>query len=162
MGRLWHILILALKRNGFSRAEYIRKNQIFKKIGKNCYYHPLIIPAESDLISMGDNVVVATGVQLITHDMTYTLFGNDEGLEERIGKGKYPYYTASIHIGNNVMIGANSLIMPGVNIGNNVVIGGGTVVTKDIPDGVIVGGVPAKRIGDYWDLAMKRKKEMKE
>ena len=125
MGRLLHILILALKRNGFSRAEYIKKKHLFNRIGKNCYYHPFIIPAESNLISMGDNVVVATGVQLITHDMTYTLFGNDEGLEERIGKGKYPYFTAPICIGNNVMIGANSLIMPGVNIGSNVVIGGG-------------------------------------
>ena len=49
-------------------------------------------------------------------------------------------------IGNNVMIGVHSLIMPGVHIGNNVIIAGHCVVTKDIPDGAVVAGVPAKQI----------------
>lgn len=49
-----------------------------------------------------------------------------------------------VTIGNDVWIGRRAMIMPGVNIGNGVVIGAGAVVTKDVPDYCIVGGVPAK------------------
>lgn len=156
MSRMWAMLMLFLKREGFARAEYIRKKNLFGSIGKNCYYHPYTIPAESKLISMGDNVILSKGVELITHDMSYALLGNDEKLAEDIGDGEYPYYKKGITIGSNVMIGANSLIMPGVTIGSRVVVGGGTVVTKDIPDGVVVAGVPAKVIGDYLEFAKKR------
>ncbi|MCC8089249.1 MAG: CatB-related O-acetyltransferase [Rikenellaceae bacterium] len=51
-----------------------------------------------------------------------------------------------INIGNDVFIGANVMILDGVNIGNGAVIGAGSVVTKDIPDYAITGGVPAKII----------------
>ena len=51
-----------------------------------------------------------------------------------------------VTIGNDVWIGANCTILPGVNIGNNVVIAAGAVVTKDVPDNCVVGGVPAKVI----------------
>ena len=54
----------------------------------------------------------------------------------------------SIKIGNDVWIGGNVTILPGVNIGNNVVIAAGAVVTKDVPDNCVVGGVPAKKIKD--------------
>ncbi len=51
-----------------------------------------------------------------------------------------------VTIGDNVWIGGNACIMPGVTIGNNVVIGAGSVVTKDIPDNVIAAGNPCKII----------------
>ena len=51
-----------------------------------------------------------------------------------------------VKIGNDVWIGGNCTILPGVTIGNNVVIAAGAVVTKDVPDNSIVGGVPAKVI----------------
>ena len=51
-----------------------------------------------------------------------------------------------IHIGNDVWIGARVIILPGVKIGNHCIIGAGSVVTKDVPDYAIVGGVPAKII----------------
>lgn len=53
-----------------------------------------------------------------------------------------------ITIGNDVWIGGNCTILPGVTIGNNVVIAAGSVVTKDIPDNCVVAGVPAKKIKD--------------
>lgn len=55
------------------------------------------------------------------------------------------------------MIGAHSIIMPNVRIGNCVVIAAGSIVTKDIPDNTVVGGVPAKGIGSFEDLVEKRK-----
>lgn len=53
---------------------------------------------------------------------------------------------APIVVGNNVMIGMNSIIMTGVNIGDNVIIGAHSVGTKDVPENSIVAGVPAKTI----------------
>jgi maltose O-acetyltransferase len=55
-------------------------------------------------------------------------------------------YTRPIVIKDNVWIGASATINPGVTIGNNVVVGAGAVVTKDVPDNVVVAGVPAKVI----------------
>lgn len=114
VSRKWTLLMLFLKRNGFERAKYIKKKNIFKHIGEDCYYHPFAIPAESKLISLGDNVVIAKGVELVTHDMSYSLLRNDKSLEKMIGQGEYMYYTDKITIGNNVMIGVNSVIVSGI------------------------------------------------
>lgn len=51
-------------------------------------------------------------------------------------------------VGQHVWIGGNVTILPGITIGNNVVVAAGAVVTKDIPDNALVGGVPAKKIKD--------------
>lgn len=63
-----------------------------------------------------------------------------------------------ITIGDRVHIGWNSIIMPNVHVGNDCIIGCGSVVTKDIPDGMIVAGVPAKiikSVDDYYEKAKK-------
>ncbi len=51
-------------------------------------------------------------------------------------------------IGDDVWIGGNAIILPGVTIGNNVIVAAGAVVTKDVPDNCVVGGIPAKKIKD--------------
>ena len=56
----------------------------------------------------------------------------------------YMAKAAPVRIGNDVWIGGNVTILPGVTIGNNVVVAAGAVVTKDVPDNAVVGGVPAK------------------
>ena len=53
---------------------------------------------------------------------------------------------ASIIIGNNVYIGSNALVLPGITIGDNVIIGAGAIVTHDIPSNVVAIGIPAKPI----------------
>lgn len=53
---------------------------------------------------------------------------------------------APIHIGKNVWIGANAMVLPGVTIGDGAVIAAGAIVTKDVPANTIVGGIPAKKI----------------
>lgn len=156
MKRLWHMLMLLFCREGFKRAEYIKQHKLFGDIGENCYYHPFLIPAESKMVRFGDNVIISKDVELVTHDMSYALFKHDKTIRDKIGEGCFPYYTDTITMGNNVMVGAKAMIMPGVHIGNNVIIGG-AVVTHDVPDGVIVAGVPARIIGDYYVYANKRR-----
>lgn len=55
-------------------------------------------------------------------------------------------YPSPIHIGKNVWIGSHATILPGRTIGDNAIVAAGAVVTKDVPEGAIVGGVPAKII----------------
>lgn len=63
-----------------------------------------------------------------------------------MGRRQHLAIATPIHIGDDVWIGGNVTILPGVTIGNNVVVAAGAVVTKDVPDNCVVGGVPAKVI----------------
>lgn len=79
----------------------------------------------------------------INHDITSTLFNKMENVN------KYKKRTGAIHIGNNVFIGARSMILYDVKIGNNVIVGAGSLVNRDIPDGSVVAGIPARVIGRF-------------
>lgn len=88
-------------------------------------------------ITLGDNVHITREVLFVTHDGGTLLYRNQfPDLE----------ITAQISVGNNVYIGVRSIILPGVKIGNNCIIAAGSVVTKEVPDNSVVGGVPAKLI----------------
>jgi len=93
--------------------------------------------SEPYLIEIGDDVTITRGVCFVNHDGGVAVFRKDLPGLNVYGR---------IIIGNNVFIGINSIIMPGVKIGNNVVIGAGSIVNKDIPDNVVVAGIPAKVI----------------
>lgn len=99
------------------------------------------------LITIGNNVTMAPHVQILSHDASTKPFLN----YTKLGR---------VNIGNNVFIGAKSIILPNVNIGNNVVIGAGSIVTKDIQDNVVVAGVPAKVICSLEEYLEKNKKNM--
>lgn len=89
-------------------------------------------------VYIGDNVMIGPNTLITTvgHPL------DPEARRKHMGIAK------PVHIGNDVWIGGNVTILPGVSIGNNVVVGAGAVVTKDIPDNCVVGGVPAKKIKD--------------
>lgn len=78
-------------------------------------------------------------------------------LEKKFKKSIFPQNRGCIEVGDNVMIGANSTVLPNVRIGSNVIIGAGSIVTKDIPDNSVAAGVPCRVIGKFEDLVEKRK-----
>ncbi len=90
------------------------------------------IQAKNGII-LGDNVKLGPGVGVISANHRTDNYGLWE-------KGP------PVVIGDNVWIGMNCVILPGVNIGNNVVIGAGSIVTKDIPSHVVAAGNPCKII----------------
>lgn len=88
-----------------------------------------------------DNVMIGLGTLISTVNHPLTPMGR----RQHLGIAK------PVRISNDVWIGGNVTILPGVTIGNNVVVAAGAVVTKDIPDNTLVVGVPAKKIRDLED-----------
>lgn len=107
------------------------KNITFGKdvfINSGCHFQDQGGITIGDGCLIGHNVVLAT----INHDL----------MPENNRKNHY----APIHIENHVWIGSNATVLPGVTIGDWAVVAAGAVVTKDVPEQTIVGGVPAKLI----------------
>ena len=150
-------LMMYLIPSAQKRTEWLKKNKVFFSMGENFYYHTKDIPAEPYLLSLHDNVRVAANVRFITHDMIGVMVNKIDGFKQKYGRMKY--YIGSIEVYENVMIGADSTIMYDVKIGPNAIIAAGSVVTKDVPEGTIVGGNPAKVIGKFEDFVIKRNKK---
>lgn len=123
-----------------SNIEYARI--IGVTIGKDCRIYTKLFGSEPWLVSIGSKVTVSRNVLFITHDGASWLANDHKGRRFKYNK---------IYIGNNVMIGAHSIIMPGVRIDDNVIVAAGSVVTKSVPEGSVVGGNPAKYIKDFRD-----------
>lgn len=107
----------------------------------------IIDPSHCYHITIGDNVTLAPRVHILAHDTsTYVFFGKTRA--------------ANVTIGNDVFVGASSIILPGVHIGNRVIIGAGSIVTKDIPDNSVAVGNPAKVLCSVDDYLAKEKAKM--
>ncbi|MGF1704164.1 sugar O-acetyltransferase [Photobacterium makurazakiensis] len=129
-------------------------NDLLAEVGEGCYIEPplranwgkhthlgnhvyanfnLTLVDDTD-IYIGDHVMIAPNVTIATAGHPI-----DPDLRRQVAQFNIP-----VHIGNNVWIGAGSVILPGVHIGENTVIGAGSVVTKDIPENVVAVGNPCR------------------
>jgi acetyltransferase-like isoleucine patch superfamily enzyme len=98
---------------------------------------PGMFGTEPWLITLGNNVHIVSGCQFVNHDGGVLILRHlHPDLE----------LTKPIKVGNNVYLGINCLILPGVTIGDNVIVGAGSVVTRDIPANSVAAGVPARVI----------------
>lgn len=125
-------------------VNYLRK-YVGIHIGDNCeVYRSANFGTEPYLIFIGNHVRINSGVHFINHD------GGCWVLRHGISDYENIYHDVDkigiIRIANNVHIGTNGFIMPGVTIGNNVIIGCCSVVTHDVPDNSVVAGIPARFI----------------
>ena len=110
------------------------------KIGKNVFINSGCCFQDQGGIEIGDNVLIGQQVVIATlnHDL--------------IPQKRANMLPAPIKIGNDVWIGAHATILSGVTIGNGAVVAAGAVVTKDVPENTVVGGVPAKIIKTIGDI----------
>lgn len=114
---------------------YFRKSNksIEYKIGNKKFHNSLIDSLVPDFVEIGDNFVSGPGSIVLAHDAS---------LFFHIGK----YRVEKTKIGDNVFVGANAVIMPGITIGDGAIIGAGSVVTHDVEAYSVVAGTPAKKI----------------
>jgi galactoside O-acetyltransferase len=129
--------------------------EMFCSVGKNCYIEP---PLHSNWagahVHLGDNFYANFNLTLVDDEHIY--IGDNVMIAPNvvIATASHPIYPTlrttgaqfnlPVHIGNRVWIGAGAIILPGVTIGDDTVIGAGSVVTKDIPSGVVAVGNPCK------------------
>lgn len=111
------------------------------EVGENFFANYNLIILDVGKVKIGANAQIAPNVSIYTAGHPVHPDSRNSGYE----------YGIPVTIGDNVWIGGNTCIMPGVTIGNNVVIGGGSVVTKDIPDNMIAVGNPCKVIREITE-----------
>ena len=149
------------------RAEMLKK--LFAEVGENCYIEsPYFANWGGHHVHLGSNIYANAGLKLVDDTPIYigdnTMIGPNVVLAtaghpidpELRGRGLQ--YNLPVHVGRNCWLGAGVIVMPGISIGDNTVIGAGSVVTKDIPAGVVAVGNPCKvlrEVGEkdkiyYW------------
>jgi acetyltransferase-like isoleucine patch superfamily enzyme len=116
------------------------------EIGENFYSNFNCTILDGAKVTFGDNVFIAPNCGFYTAGHPLDVEQRNQGLE----------YAYPITVGNNVWIGAQVAVMPGVTIGDNTVIGAGSVVTKDIPAGVVAAGNPCRVIREITEADSKK------
>ena len=133
------------------RGEYTTEKLISMgmTVGKNFKRLNGVIldPGHCWLIEIGDNVTLAPRVHVLCHDASTKQFLD----YTKIGR---------VTIGDNVFIGAESVILPGVTVGNNVIIGANSTVTHDIPENSVAVGSPARVICSLDEYLAKERVRM--
>lgn len=137
--------------------------EMFAEIGEGCYIEP---PLRSNFgghhVHFGRQVYANFNLTLVddTHIYVgdYTMIGPNVTIATAghpllpMLRQKGLQYNASVRIGKNCWIGAGAILLPGVTVGDDTVIGAGSVVTKDIPSGVVAVGSPCRvlrQIGEH-------------
>jgi len=111
------------------------------EIGENFYTNFNCVILDGAKVTFGDNVFIAPNCGFYTAGHPIDTKRRNQGLE----------FAYPITVGDNVWFGGGVQVMPGVTIGNDVVIGAGSVVTKDIPSGVVAVGNPCKILRNITD-----------
>lgn len=109
------------------------------QIGDGCFFEFDFQLSCASRISIGRDVLAA-GRVFITD--------NDHGRDPKTHRLRQPILTAPVDIGNYVWLGQNACILKGVSLGDGCIVAAGAVVTKSFAAGSIIGGVPARKIGD--------------
>ena len=172
----WNIAREAVKR--FNDSEFWKNDdalrelkKIFAAVGEDVVLTPPFYCDHGSKITFGDHFYANTGLLIL--DENNVTFGNRVFLGPHVSiyTAGHPIdaavratgleYAKPVHIGNDVWIGGNVVITPGVTIGDDVVIGSGSVVTKDIPGHSVAAGNPCRVIRciedkdrSYWEMQL--------
>jgi len=124
--------------SGFPYARHLKKRGTLRSQGEGCFIAKNAGLPDGYLTIIGDNVWITDGCQLLCHDASVIMLNRrDASHLDRV---------APITIGDHVFLGNRTTILPGITVGSLVIVGAGSVVTRDIPDGEVWAGNPARRI----------------
>lgn len=145
-GRSWYVRFC--HPSGAEYADFLRLHGGFVSIGERCSILPATSFLDPAYTRIGNNVHFALST-MIGHDGSMGMLAAATGVPLD-GTGK-------IDIRDNVFIGHQAIVLPGVTIGPNAIVAAGAVVTRDVSPGTIVGGVPARPIGKVEDVVERNK-----
>lgn len=150
-----------------------KERKLFGKSGNILYVTPPIYVAYGSHIEVGENFYA--NKDCIFMDINTIRFGNNviigprcsfycagHPLDPEVRNRDRLEFGLPIHVGDDVWIGGNSVILPGITIGNNSVVGAGSVVTKDVPKDVVVAGNPAKVIKNITEQEKEKWRMMRD
>jgi acetyltransferase-like isoleucine patch superfamily enzyme len=136
------------------KIRYLRRKGV--RIGEGCdLLNGVECYAEPWLIEIGNRVTITSGVGFVTHDGSSRLFR-----DTLPGSSRFGNRFGRIIVRDNCFIGVGSIVMPDVTIGPNSIVGVHSVVTKDVPPGTVVAGIPARTICTLDEYINKYKEKM--
>lgn len=133
------------------RVKFLRKHKVFANLGENVHFQPRHYPTDGYMLKIHNNVSIARNVNFIMHDICHMVLNNIDKHSDR-----FVPYKGCIEIHDNVFIGSGVQICPNVSIGPNAIVAAGAVVTKDVQEGTVVAGIPARVIGDFDSFVQSR------
>ena len=149
-GRLGGLYKRLCQPMGHEWAEYVRRHGGLHSMGNGCVVQMNVSFTDPAYVRLGNNV----------HLSGCTLFGHDGAVNMlNLAYGKQLDSVGKVDILDNVFVGHQAMVMPGVTIGPNAIVAAGSVVTRDVPEGVVVGGVPARVIAQLSDYMARTEAE---
>jgi acetyltransferase-like isoleucine patch superfamily enzyme len=149
-GRLKKLWLRLCRPDSYRYADYLRRHGGFVSIGQNTTILEGTEFTDPYLTRIGNNVHFSK-CALIGHDGSVGMMERAYGVRiDHVGK---------IDVRDNVFIGYGVVVLPGVTIGPDAIVAAGAVVTRDVPEGAIVAGVPARQIGTVRELLERRVSE---
>ena len=142
-GRLHGLYLRVCRPSGDEYARFLKSRKTFHAQGEFCYIMPTSVFTDPKYVEIGNNVQMAT-CTILGHDGSVAMLNRAYGVVlDSVGP---------VRLKDNVFIGHNSIVMPNVTIGPNAIVAAGALVTRDVPEGKIVSGVPAKVVGSVETL----------
>lgn len=150
-GRLVGLYRRFCRPGGDEWAEFHRARGTFFAMGEHCSIQLDAHVSDPKFVRMGNNVRLSS-CSVFGHDGSVNMLNRAFGLKlDRVGR---------IDIRDNVYVGHGAIVLPGVTIGPNAIVAAGAVVTRDVPPGAVVGGVPARVVGTVEETVARLKADM--
>jgi len=108
------------------------------RIGDDVHIEGYFSVSAAESVTIGHSVLIGSNVAIRDHD---------HGIAPDEHRARQPLVVAPVEIGDFAWLGQNSVVLKGVTIGRNAVVGANAVVTREVPEGAVVAGVPARQIG---------------